>query len=82
MLLNAALPLESFPALFEQHKHSGMTVDPRPAAVHRDEADWESRAVCCSVNTAPEKHWNVSAVGAGGQGQPEAKAGGIHQNRG
>lgn len=27
-----------------------------------------------------KKHWNVSAVGVGGRGQPEAKAGGIHQN--
>lgn len=51
-------------------------------ANHCDDTDRETMAICCSVNKAPEKHWNVSAVGAGVGGQPEAKAGGIYQNRG
>lgn len=47
-----------------------------------DEAHGQSWLICSRVNTAPEKHRNVSAVGAGVRGQLKAKAGGIHQSGG
>lgn len=43
---------------------------------------WRAHRESRSVNTGPEKHWNVSAVGAGPRGHAEARAGGVHHDTG